>query len=29
MSDRIIDGTQFNAENIMYCAPKATPQGAK
>lgn len=29
MADRIIDGTQFNAENIMYCAPKATPQGAK
>ena len=29
MSDRIIDGTQFNAENIMYCAPKATAQGAK
>jgi hypothetical protein len=29
MADRIIDGTQFNANNIMYCAPKATPQGAK
>jgi hypothetical protein len=29
MADRIIDGTQFKAENIMYCAPKATPQGAK
>jgi hypothetical protein len=29
MADRIIDGTQFNANNIIYCAPKATPQGAK
>jgi hypothetical protein len=29
MADRIIDGTQFNANNIMYGAPKATPQGAK
>ena len=29
MADRIIDGTQFNCENIMYCAPKATAQGAK
>ena len=30
MADRIIDGTQFIADNnIMYCAPKATPQGAK
>ena len=29
MADRIIDGTQFNANNIMYCAPRATPQGAK
>lgn len=29
MADRIIDGTQFNSENIMYCAPRATAQGAK
>ena len=29
MADRIIDGTQFNAENIIFSAPKATPQGAK
>ena len=29
MTDRIIDGTQLNVNNIMYCAPKATPQGAK
>jgi hypothetical protein len=29
MADRIIDGTQFNANNIMYGAPKATAQGAK
>ena len=29
MADRIIDGTQFNANNIMYCSPRATPQGAK
>ena len=29
MADRIIDGTQFNVNNIMYTAPKATPQGAK
>lgn len=27
--DRIIDGTLFNAQHIMYSAPKATPQGAK
>lgn len=27
--DRIIDGTLFNAQNIMYSAPKATAQGAK
>jgi hypothetical protein len=29
MADRIIDGTQFNVNNIMYTAPKATAQGAK
>ena len=29
MAERIIDGTQFNAENIIFSAPKATPQGAK
>ena len=29
MTDRIIDGTQFNVNTIAYCAPKATPQGAK
>jgi hypothetical protein len=29
MADRIIDGTQLNVNNIMYSAPKATPQGAK
>lgn len=30
MSERIIEGTQFNAaESIKYSAPKATPQGAK
>jgi hypothetical protein len=29
MADRIIDGTQLNVNNIMYTAPKATPQGAK
>jgi hypothetical protein len=29
MAERIIDGTQFNSENIIFSAPKATPQGAK
>ncbi len=29
MSERIIDGTLFNTNSIMYCAPKASPQGAK
>jgi len=29
MAERIIDGTQFNAENIMYTAPKASAQGGK
>jgi len=29
MADRIVDGTQLNVNNIMYSAPKATPQGAK
>ena len=29
MADRIIDGTLFNVNNIMYTSPKATPQGAK
>ena len=29
MADRIIDGTQLNVNNLMYSAPKATPQGAK
>ena len=30
MSERIIEGTQFNAaESIKFSAPKATPQGAK
>ena len=29
MADRIIDGTLFNISSIMYCAPKASPQGAK
>lgn len=29
MAERIIDGTQFNVNDIMYTAPKATPQGAK
>jgi hypothetical protein len=29
MTERIVDGTQFNAENIMYTAPKASAQGGK
>jgi hypothetical protein len=29
MSERIVDGTLFNTNSIMYCAPKASPQGAK
>jgi len=29
MAERIIDGTQFNSENIMYTAPKVNPQGGK
>lgn len=29
MAERIIDGTQFNTNNIMYTAPKASAQGAK
>jgi hypothetical protein len=29
MAERIIDGTQFNVNDIMYTTPKATPQGAK
>jgi len=29
MSDTIIDGTLFNAENIKYSAPKANPSGGK
>jgi hypothetical protein len=29
MAERIIDGTQFNPENIMYTAPKVNPQGGK
>ena len=29
MAERIIDGTLFNVNDIMYTAPKATPQGAK
>jgi hypothetical protein len=29
MAERIVDGTQFNAENIMYTAPKASAQGGK
>ena len=29
MTERIVDGTQFNAENIMYTAPKASTQGGK
>ena len=29
MTERIVDGTLFNAENIMYTAPKASAQGGK
>lgn len=29
MAERIIDGTQFNTDQIIFCAPKATAQGAK
>jgi hypothetical protein len=29
MAERIIDGTQFNVNDIMYTTPKASPQGAK
>jgi hypothetical protein len=29
MAERIIDGTLFNVNDIMYTAPKASPQGAK
>jgi hypothetical protein len=29
MSERIIDGTQLNSENLYFGAPKATAQGAK
>ena len=29
MAERIVDGTQFNAQNIMYTAPKASAQGGK
>jgi hypothetical protein len=29
MAERIVDGAQFNAENIMYTAPKASAQGGK
>jgi hypothetical protein len=29
MAERIIDGTQFNVNDIMYTSPKASPQGAK
>ena len=29
MAERIIDGTQFNVNDIMYTTPKATAQGAK
>ena len=29
MAETIIDGTQFNVENIMYTSPKANPQGGK
>jgi len=29
MSERIIDGTLFNVNDIMYTTPKASPQGAK
>jgi len=29
MAETIIDGTQFNANQIMYTSPKANPQGGK
>lgn len=29
MAERIVDGTNFNVENIMYTAPKASAQGGK
>ena len=29
MSERIIDATQLNIDNIIFCAPKATAQGSK
>jgi hypothetical protein len=29
MAERIVDGAQFNAENVMYTAPKASAQGGK
>ena len=29
MADRIVDGTQFNVENIMYTSPKIHSQGGK
>ena len=29
MAERIVDGAQFNPENIMYTAPKASAQGGK
>jgi len=29
MAERIVDGAQFNPENIMYTAPKASSQGGK
>lgn len=29
MAERIIDGTQFNTDQIIFCAPKATAQGSK
>jgi hypothetical protein len=29
MADTIVDGTTFNAQNIMYSAPKANAQGGK
>jgi len=29
MSERIVDATQLNIDNIIFCAPKATAQGSK
>lgn len=29
MAERIIDGTLFNTDDVMFCAPKATAQGSK